>query len=204
MKPLVLLQFLWRAHPPVTLAVGADATACMSALIAAARPSQRRLHLRDLFAEGRRYHVQPRAGGFRMTSDSKHLWRRGRTRITAVIEGNVTHAGEALTYVRLRARMGVAHLLGTLFIPAFFTSIVVYMPWHPAVIAGISAALFALSWLSLRFDAALQANAMIFFVQKALEDLPPAQISELESTRPDVLTFQEAWRRAHEDRAAQP
>lgn len=174
----------------------ASPTACLQTLAVAAKPSADRLHLRNVFAGGRRYYVQPQTDGFRITSDNKLPWggRRRRSSIAAVVWGNFS-SSEDLTFIRLHSRMNVAYLLRGLLLPIFFTSIVAYMPWNRVVIVVLVALLFALSLVGHRFDAALQVNEMIYFVQKALADLPPAEVSQLPPTGPDVVVsdFREQW-----------
>lgn len=201
------LRPLWQIHPPVALIVSATRTVCLQTLIVAARPSQERLHLRDLFLEGRRYYVQPKQNGFRLTSDNKVIWgsKRQRTRMAAVIHGVFSGTGEDVTLIRLHARMSILYMFSALLIPAFVTSILVYMPWSKSVIGVLIALLFTLSWLGHRFDAAYQANEMVYFVQKALEDLPPGEASRLEAGNPTVTTtpasdeFREQWQKFYEE-----
>lgn len=201
------LRPLWQIHPPVALVVRASEDACVQTLLIAARPSQKRLHLRDLFAEGRRYYVQPRPHGFRLTSDTRPLWgsKRQRTRRAAIVNGSLTGADD-VTFVRLHARMSLMYSLSALLIPAFATSILIYMPWPLPLVTVLIVLLFVLSWLGHRFDAALQANEMVYFVQKALEDLPTADIPQLQSAGPDVVVnaagadFGEQWQKFYRER----
>jgi hypothetical protein len=69
------------------------------------------------------------------------------------------------------------------------------MPWSRATISVVVTLLFFLSLIGHRFNAALQVNEMIFFVQKALEDLPPAEVMELPASGPDLVMtdFREQW-----------
>jgi hypothetical protein len=177
--------------------VRASRDACLQTLLVAARPSQQRLHLRDLFTGGRRYYIQPRKDGFRLTSDTRLIWgsKRQRSRMAAVIDGAFSGADD-VTFVRLSARMSIPYSLSALLIPAFVTSILIYTPWPLTLIAVLALLLFSLSWLGHRFDAAYQANEMVYFVQKALEDLPPAEVPQLEPAGPEVViasTSDEFW-----------
>jgi hypothetical protein len=201
-----LLRPLWQTHPPVALVVRASPAACLQTLMMASRPSQQRLHLRDLFTNGRRYYVQPRPDGFRLTSDTSMIWgsRRQRSRMAAVIDG-VFSGVEDVTFVRLRAHMSIPYSLSALIIPAFVTSIVIYTPWPRALVGLLVLLLFALSWLGHRFDAVYQANEIVYFVQKALEDLPPAEAPQLESAGPEVVIpsssdeFREQWQKFYRE-----
>jgi hypothetical protein len=198
---------LWQIHPPVALVVRASGDACVQTLLIAAKPSQQRLHLRDLFTDGRRYYIQPREDGFRLTSDTKLFWggKRRRTRMAAVIYGAFAGGGDEVTFVRLRARMSVFYSLRSLLIPVFVSSILIYTPWSLPVVTVLIVLLFTLSWLGHRFDAAYQANEMVYFVQKALEDLPPAEMPQLQAAGPDVVVpstaqeFREQWQKFYRE-----
>lgn len=173
----------------------------------AAKPSANRLHLRNLFAGGRRYYLQPQADGFRLTSDNRLPWggRRNRSRVAAMVYGKLSSLDEEITFIRLHARVNALYLLSGLVLPIFFTSIVVYMPWSRVVVSVIIVLLFTLSLLGYRFNAALQVNEMVYFVQKALEDLPPAELSGLPASGPDVVMtdFREQWYKFYREQTEQ-
>ena len=196
-------QALWQLHPPVALVVRAPEAACLQTLLVAAKPSAERLHLRNLFADGRRYYIQPESGGFKLTSDNRLLWggRRSRSGRAATVFGKLSSPDGEITFIRLHARMRVFYLVSGLLLPIFFTSIVIYMPWPRLAISLIISLLFALSLLGRRFDAALQVNEMVYFVQKALEDLPPVEVAALPSSGPDVgmTDFREQWYRFYRE-----
>ncbi|NWG16055.1 MAG: hypothetical protein HXY41_05410 [Chloroflexi bacterium] len=190
-----LVDALWLVLPPATLTVRAAPVECVKALALAARPSQQRLHLRNLFAEGRRYYLQPIEGGFRLTCNSKIPWRRGRTTIAALLLGHFSDAGDGVTRLDLRARMRMIFLLDIFFIPSFITSLLVFAPWPPWLILTLALTLYGLSWTWHRLTAALQAEEMLFFVQKALEDLSPYHTPALSASTPEQVTpeFREEW-----------
>ncbi|MDX2162433.1 MAG: hypothetical protein SF162_13985 [bacterium] len=179
---------LWNLHPPVGIVVAAPQSVCLQTLITAARPSQQRLHLRDVFAEGRRYYIQPRDDGFRMASNTstRRNGQRIRSRVAAFVIGTFS-GDESITLVRLRYRAAPYYALVALFVPAFASSIIFYMEWPVGVRAVLIAVLFGLSWVTTRLEAALQVGEMVFFVQKALEDLPPVSVPELAASHPDVV-----------------
>lgn len=185
------LRRIWQLHPPLVLAVRASREHCLQTLIAASRPSQQRLHLRSLFVEGRRYHLYATAKGFALTTDTRPLWggqRRKRTRAAAVGIGElISLADETATLVRMHARMRLPAALAALLMPLFVSSIVVFLPWQPSVIALLVMLLLGLAALSYRFEAAYQANELFFFVQKSLADLPLVSLPELQAAAPDVL-----------------
>jgi hypothetical protein len=203
-----LFNRLWYVYPPVVLAVAASPAACLRALAEAARPSQQRLHLRNLFAGGRRYYLQPRQNGFYLTSNSKIPWgRRARTSFAALMEGQFSDLAGG-TQIRLRARMRLFFFLDIFLIPAFISSILIFAPWSRALIAGLMLALFGLSWLWHRLTATLQAADMVYFVQKALEDLEAFEMPGLQASAPEVITqhqeFREAWQKFYEQHKEDP
>ncbi len=200
-----LLRLLWQVHPPMVLTIQASPAACLQALTQAAKPSSERLHLRNLFVEGRRYYLQPRPEGFHLTSNSKSPWRRGRTTLAAVVVGRFAGDGST-TRLTLSARMRLGFFLDVFLIPTFITSILVFAPWPAGVIAGLAALLFGLSWLWHRLTAALQAAEMVYFVQKALEDLPAGQTPALGASAPEVITpnaeFRAQWQKFYDQHKA--
>ncbi len=198
-----LLANSWYVQRPVVLLVQASPGACITALAKAAKPSIQRLHLRNLFVSGRRYQLYPHGEGFTITTTSKLLWRyRRRTSASAVLFAEVTEVGQEITRIRIRAHIKLFYLLDVFLIPTFTASIVVFMPWHPAIIVGVLLVLYVLSWLGHRFNAALEANEMLFFVERALEDFVPAEIFSLASSASDVVQsnhgFEEAWAKFYE------
>lgn len=197
-----LLGLLWYVHPPTGLMVQSQPAECIKALADAAKPSQRRLEFRNLFTEGRRYYLQPQPGGFRLTSNSKIPWRRGRTTVAAVLDGAFHQAGADATHISLRARMRAVYFLDIFFVPSFITSIMVFTPWPGGLIAALAAALYGLSWAWHRLAAAMQAAEMVYFVQKALEDLTPYQAPALGAASADVVTleFRTEWEKFYHQR----
>lgn len=201
-------QTLWQLHPPVAVVVRASPAECLRTLATATKPSTQRLHLRDLFAEGRRYYLKPLEAGFRLTSDNRPLWGgRRRSRVAAAVMGEFSSPADEITSIRLHSRINILYLISSLFIPLFFTSIIVYMPWSNAAITLIAVLLFALSLIGHRFNAALQVNEMIYFVQKVMEDLPPVEVLELPTGSPDVVVkssdFREEWRKFYREQTRQ-
>lgn len=199
------LSAAWRLHRPVALVVGASPRALLHALGLAARPSTDRLHLRDLFAEGRRYYVRADAGGFRLTSDSRPRWgsRRQRTGRTALVTGTVRGDEDGgVTLVHLRARMFALHTLRALLIPMGMGLIIVSVTWWPLparVLLIVAIAVF--SWVAHWANAALQAAIMVAFVEKALEHLPPHTPTLETGPAADVVMpggFSAAWERFYQ------
>jgi hypothetical protein len=76
-------------------------------------------------------------------------------------------------------------------------AIIIYVPWHPALVGGALVIVLIFSWIGHRSNAILEAHEMIWFVQKALEDLSPADIKLVGAGSEDVLQinrdFEAAW-----------
>jgi len=201
----VALRRLWHVHPPVVLTVKATRTECLRAIALAARPDVDRLHLRNLFTDGRRYYLDPGKSGFRLTSNSKVPWRRRvRTPIAAVLNVEFSDAGEGATRLLLRARMRLLYLGDALLIPGFVSSLLIFAPWPRPLIAVLILTLFTLSWLAHRLTATLQATEMVYFVQKALEDIAPVEVPLLGTGgEAEVITqdreFRQQWEKFYEE-----
>jgi hypothetical protein len=198
-----LARRLWNVYPPIALTVQAPPGICLQALAAAAKPSQNRLHLRNLFTEGRRYYVQPVKEGFRLTSNSKVPWQyRARTTVAAVLYGQFRDNGDGATRINLHAQMRLFFLLDIFLIPLFISSIVIFAPWPKLFILLLMLALLGLSWIWHRLTATLQAAEMVYFVEKALEELTPVEVPLLAASNEDVITqdreFREQWRKFYE------
>ena len=194
-------------HPPVVLFVRAAPDVTLHTLVTAAKPSQHRLHLRELFTEGRRYYIEPTKEGFRMTSNSRLLWsrRRDRTAQAATLYGTFTTLGEDITAVRLTASARLFHALRAFFLPVWMALIALSVPWPIVVRIGASVLLLLLAWAGHRLTAALQAVEMVFFVQKVLSDLPAVELPELNAAQPEVVQhganadFRAQWQRFYEE-----
>jgi len=198
-------------HTPVAMVVRADPAQTMQLLLEAARPSTERLHLRNLFMDGRRYYVQPRSGGFRITSDTRQFWsssKRNRTGVASALFGEVStlEGNDEITSIRLTTRIHAPYIVGSFFIPAFISTIIASMPWEIPVRVVLIVVLFGLSWFGHWVNAALQVSEMIYFVRRALEDLPPVEVAELDANVPHVVNkprddFRAEWQKFYDEHA---
>jgi len=196
------LARLWYVYPTVSLRLATTPNVCLNALTSAARPSTQRLHLRNLFAEGRRYYLHAAPAGFQMHSTSKLPWSlRQRTRVAAVVFGVFDTEGE-VTVLRLRARMALPFLLDVLLLPAWMGVLLVFGPLPAPISAGAAAVLLGLSWLWHRYEAALQAAEMVYFVQVALTELQAAEAPALAAANPAAADFQAEWEKFYDARRA--
>ena len=202
-----VLRRAWYIHSPVVMMVPAPPQMIQAMLKTAARPSVQRLHHRNLFASGRRYYVQPLAEGFRLTTTHSRRWRyRKRTPVIAVMHGTLDEVDAQVTRITLKSRINTGFLLDTFLIPLGMATLLIYVPWHPLVIAACIFILLALSWVAHRVNVMLEAEEMVWFTQKALEDLVPAEIRSIGSQSDNVIyddqDFEEAWEkfyRKHRD-----
>lgn len=199
-----VMRRCWFISAPVVLMLKASPSQCVEKLRSAAKPNARRLDLGNLYVNGRRYFVQTQPGGFRLTTTSKIPWRaRQRTASATIMMGDFAPFGDGATRIRLRVRVSPIYTLTALALPVFMTSILIYVPWPPLVIALMLGLLFGLAWAIHRLSAALEANDMIWFVQKALEDFVPAEVMGLHAESPlpyDEQEFARAWERFYEAR----
>jgi hypothetical protein len=191
-----LLGWFWYVHAPVVLIVKTTPAVCLQTLATASRPSSQRLHHRNLFASGRRYEIQRRENGFRMRTTSKVSWHyRYRTKSAAVLDGCFYDMGNDISRIQMETHISLRELLDFILLPTFMTSIIVFVPWNSTIITGLVIALYVLSWIGHRSNAAIEANEMVYFVQKALEDLEPAEIRSLHANSPDLIygKFDDEW-----------
>lgn len=165
------ITLFWRIDTPTLLLVNIPPTLCLQVIKTASKPSITRLHHRNLFADGRRYHLKPTAEGFIMTTTSKIWWKyRSRTSHSAVMQGTFAPFGDDRFSLRLETHIRLFYLLDIFLLPAFMTSLLIYTPWHGAVIITLSLLLFGLSWSAHRFNVALEANEMAWFIRTALDE----------------------------------
>lgn len=203
-----LTHLLWYVHSPAIFKVNAAPSVCMQMLAIASRPSVARLHLRHVFASGRRYQISQEKNGFKLTTTSKVTWHyRRRTRASAILYGTISPLDENHSRIQLDSHISISYFVDIFLIPAFITSIVVFLPWHPITIAMISVALFTLSWIGHRTNATLEATEMIYFVQKAFQDLHTDDIRLLPESSPHVVykpnDFVEEWEKFYESQKTQ-
>jgi hypothetical protein len=193
-----LLRYTWYVHPSAHLRLTIEPPHSYRILETSAKPSAKRLELRNLFIQGRRYFLQPTSKqSFRMMTTHKIRWRmRRRTRATAILIGEFTTIDKQTFRLTLSSRIRIWYLLDVFLWPTFITSIIVSMWWSVWLIASLVIALYTLSWLAHRFNAALEAHEMIFFIESILEDYFPETPPKLMASKADVVyeeAFAAAW-----------
>lgn len=203
-----LVRRLWFIRESSEMLVTLPPAGILQVLTLAARPSTERLHLRDVFAGGRRYDLAAGKSGFTLTTTARVWWHyKRRTQSAAVLRAAFDSVSPGLTRINLRATLRPVNLLRTLLLPLFVASIIAFVPWSPWLIISIVAALVVLSWLDYTFTAALDANEMLYFVHKALSDhaaelLPLA--SHVIDVDPLAQDFESEWERYVRNHADSP
>lgn len=198
-----LLDRLWYVHEDVVVTVQALPSVCLQTVAVATRPSQKRLHHRNLFTDGRRYIIQPLKDGFQMTCTSKVPWSyRRRTRVAAVLRGTFSPLSEDSTRVHLRTRISLWYLLDIFILPGWMAALLFMSPWSQSVEILLASTLFMLSWIGHRLHANLQANEIVYFVQVVLDDLEPVRVPALPAAADDVVhaaDFEEQWEKFYQE-----
>lgn len=200
-----LLHQVWYVHPAHMLLVGATPLACVQTLTQAAQPSAQRLHLRNLFAEGRRYYLRPDEAGFRMRSTIRVPWRRRqRTRAASVLQATCHEMADGMTRIDLRARMTLMFFLDVFVMPGWMSALLLFGPLPRQAGIGASLLILGLSWVWHRYTAIMQAMDMVYFIQVALGDLPEATLPELPAVANDTIyaDFQQAWQKFYDEQSS--
>jgi hypothetical protein len=186
------------------MTVNLPPSGAIQALRTAAKPSTERLHLRNVFAGGRRYFLQANDGGFMMTTTAKQSWRYAHRTSAITIMRGFLRREQDMTFVEMHSRMKIGYLLDVLLLPTFITSLIIAMPWHSIVVVCLIVALYGLSWFGHRYNATLEAYEMLFFVEKTFEDYQPPLMPMLDAQGAEVVydrrrDFATAWQTFYED-----
>ena len=201
---------LWRVDRPKSLLVMGSLGECLDSLITATKPSQARLHHNELFTEGRRYHITKTTDGFTMQTTSKSNWRyteglfhiRQKTKLGAVLLVQCSAEQEG-GYIRLHihSRMRWDYLLDVLVIPLFMASLIFMMGWGRWVSGFLAGSILVLNYGVHRFNAAYQANEMIYFIEKVLEATLLKHLPALPSSHTDMVyqSFSSAWEQFYQE-----
>lgn len=186
-----------RLFRPIHLNVAIPAESVARTLDAAAIPSTQRLHMRDAFADGRRYFIDAFDGGFRMATTSKSLFARGqRTSAMCVLRARVEAITDAESRISLEPRLRGIAIVGALVVPTVLSLLLLPVPWPPALIALICAAAYGASIVGLLAGARLEAYEMLYFVEKAFEDMRKFSLAQLAPASQDIIgaqDFRELW-----------
>lgn len=204
----LILRYTWRVHPGAYIRVMLPPSQAYQVLATAAKPSVNRLQLRNVFARGRRYFIYAEPdGNFAMTTTNKVFWNRHRrTQPTAVLTGKFNKVDDSQTALTVHTRTRIFPILRALFMPAFMTSMLVYMPWFPPITITFIVMLFSLSLFAQRLESQLEAYEMVYFIEKAFEDFghEPAPLltgnnAELIIERDEETDFGAEWDKFYEE-----
>lgn len=175
-------RHLWTIQEPVSIWVKLAPELSMKAVEQSTLPSAKRLHLREAFANGRRYDVFKRPDGFVLTSSALTGWNaRQRSSASCTLHVRLdTDADQAQTTLTVHAHLRPFAVFNALWLPTLMVYLIGNNPWPQAVIISLLVSLYALAWASLRFGAAVDAADMTYFLQKTFE--------EFQHIRPQVLS----------------
>jgi ABC-type protease/lipase transport system fused ATPase/permease subunit len=98
--------------------------------------------------------------------------------------------------------MQLLFFLDIFLIPTFMASIIIFAPWTAWLRTLLIVVLFGLSLAWHRLTATLQAADMVYFVERALEEMKPAEVFSLGSDAENIITlereFREQWQEFYE------
>lgn len=166
------IRHLWSIQPPSAIHVDVPPEVCLSLLSKASRPSIDRLHLRETFAEGRRYFIEPTSDGFLITTNSKGFINRRRTESLTELRAQVTGFGEHGTSIIFRGHLRPIRFVSSLWIPVGMICLLWPVPWPRMFVVGLLSVIFGFAWAGLRYGAALEIAEMTYFIHKAFENVP--------------------------------
>lgn len=196
------IRQLWVIQEPVAFWVKASPEACVKAVEQAARPSVQRLHLREVFTNGRRYDLTTDRRGFTLNTSAITGWR-ARQRTTAACTLHVRLDSPTddpdQTTLTLTPHLRLFAIVRSLWLPILMAYIIGSNPWSPVVITAILICMFALAWAGLRLSASVDAAEMTYFIQKAFEEYRHTQPATLPAPPdPSVIggaDFEAMWER---------
>lgn len=192
------LNKTWYVHPGAHMRVTISPSHVYQLLKGAAKPSAKHLELRNLFMQGRRYFLQELdAETFRMMTTHKIRWQiHRRTRACAMLYAQFEAVDKDSFRMNLSSHIRLWYLIDMMLWPSFISSIIYYMWWPRWLVGTLILALFTLSWMAHRFNAALEAHEMIFFIETILDDYFPELPAELPAGKADIVyedAFTKAW-----------
>ncbi len=190
------IKQMWSIQVPSAIQVDVPPDTCMALLAKAARPSIDRLHLRDAFAEGRRYFIEATADGFRMMTTSKALFNRRRTESLTVLWAQVTGVGEFSTAIALRGYVRPISFFSSLWIPVGMIWLLWPVPWPRMLVVGLLSLIWGFAWASLRYGAALEIAEMVYLIHKAFENVPKFEPAALPAPSDTIINgrdFDAMW-----------
>lgn len=203
-----LLKHAWFVYKSDHIHTTLSPSQTYKVLETAAKPSVKRLGLRKLFANSRRYFIRAKTdGGFQMMTSSRVWWHpKRRTNATAILSANFEAIGDTTHRIHLNSRVRVRYLFGQFLWPAFMTSIIIFLNWNPWILIGCIFALFALSWTAHRLTALLEIHEIEYFIETVLHDFSPETPQQLAAGDADIVMedeFTAEWDRYIEEKRAE-
>lgn len=188
-----LVRKFWIVHSSTHLRLTIQPSQAYRVLEVAMKPSVKRLGLRKLFVQGRRYFIRSTSkGGFQMMTSNKVWWHpKRRTTPSTILTGNFEKLDDTLTRITLRSRIRLRYLLSGLLWPSFITSMIIFLDWHTWIIALCIVALYTSSWLTRRYNAMLEAYEITYFIETVLSDFSPAPPKILSNEGADIVMEQD-------------
>lgn len=195
-----LMKNGWFVHETAHIHASISPSQVYKLLETATKPSVNRLGLRKLFKRGRRYFIRAKTdGGFQMTTTNRVWWHpKRRTQPTAILSADFASIDEHNHRLHLKSRIKSRYFLEQFFMPTFISSIIIYLGWSPIFLISAIISLYALSWVSHRLTAMIEALEITFFIETVLSDVEPDAPQQLSSADADVIMtddFTSEWDR---------
>ncbi|GAB5490777.1 MAG: hypothetical protein Phog2KO_09920 [Phototrophicaceae bacterium] len=201
----LFLRYGWFINTNSQFEIAIPPSKAYQLLEIATKPSVKRLGLRKLFANSRRYFIRAtRDGGFQMMTSSRVWWHpKRRTPITAILTANFEAVDENVSRLKFQNRVKARYLVGQFFYPTFFSSIVIFSEWSIWIILTCVIALYAFSWIGHRLTATIEIHEIIFFIETVLSDYTPETPQQLSSGSAEIVMeddFVAEWDRFVEEK----
>ncbi|MGJ3237465.1 MAG: hypothetical protein ACFE0Q_02050 [Anaerolineae bacterium] len=190
-----LLHHMWFVYTSSHIYLTLSPAQAYQVLEKATRPSVKRLGLRKLFVNSRRYFIRnTRNGGFQMMTTSRTWWHpKRRTPATAILSGTFEPVEGLGNRIKLSSHIKLRYFLSQFLWPTFISSIVIFLDWFPLTISACILALYGLSVLVHRYTAKLEAHEITFFIETVLGDFRPEIAGQLSNAHADVVMPDDAF-----------
>lgn len=200
-----IIKHGWSVQSSNHIHVSIPPSQTYSILASAIKPSVKRLGLRKLFANSRRYFIRAtQDGSFQMSTSSRVWWHpKRRTPVTTILTADFEKIDEIVSCLKLRSRVKIRYLLGQFIYPTFFSSLIINVGWSPWIIALCVIGLYTLSWAGHRFSAMLEVHEITFFLETVLADYAPDPPQLLATGTADIVVevdFVAEWDRFVEEK----
>lgn len=192
-----IIDHTWSVPSPLQLHLTIPFAQVYQTLDLATKPSVKRLSLRKLFGDSRRYFIRPLTDNrFQMKMTRRLGWYpRRRTDAIVLFTGEVTSLNDRVYHLTTRSHIMPRYLVSKFFLPLFFTSIIIYMDWSPLIIIALIIGLFGSTWLHQRFSALLEVHDISFFIETILTQYLAQETQQLSGEAHIVVepSFVDEW-----------